>query len=214
MADLETSLARVLESRLRNLHTAFPGKVQSYDAQQQEADIIPLLNRTIPGREDDDPDAVEELPVLMHVPVLFPRVGAFGITLPLAEGDTVLVVCCERDIGRWRATGERDKPDVARLHPLSGAVAIPGLYPTAQAIEGGADGTNMVLGHLGDGPKVTITPTRVEVAGSSDAAAKASAVEDELAGIKAALDTIASAVPTTHEYVPGNVGSEKLKLGG
>lgn len=221
MAGLETTLAQIFDSRQRGMHTALPGQIQSYDPEKQEADIVPLIHRTLPGPDDDDEDTVEELPVLMHVPVLFPRAGGFGITFPVQKGDTVLVIFCERAIGRWRATAERAAPELPELHGANGAVAIPGLYPGRDALED-VDPDNMVLGAIaGSGPKVKITPEHVEVDGTSDAAALASKV-------KAVIDAFVNAVPTATdggaaiqaavkaawEGINSTVASSKLKLGG
>lgn len=206
MPEFETVIESAMAARLRSLHTAFPAKVQTYDASARTADLVPMVTPTIPGATDDDPDVDDAMPVLMNVPVLFPRAGGVLLTLPVQAGDTMLVLVCERDIGRWRATGQRDRPDVPALHGLSGAVAIPGLYPTnapAPTFE------------------VKLTSAALEVNGNGEAVALASRVEAELAAIKDALNSVAGS-PTGGSDLTGSnpyqdvgvVGSTVLKTGG
>ncbi len=204
MAGFETALERVQESRMRDVHTAFPGKVQSYDAAKRTADIVPQIVPVIPGADpEDDEDLEDPLPVLMAVPIMFPRAGGATIEFDVAAGDTVLVVICERDIKCWLATGERDQPTVHSLHSLNGAVAIPGLYPSNAA-----------------GPtfKVAMKSNRMEVGGASDAAALASKVDQMSQDIALAFSTF---IPGTggasfpDPYIHGgSSASQKLKLGG
>jgi len=42
----------------------------------------------------------------------------------------VLLVCIDRDMSGWRASGAQSDPLDARLHDWSSAVAIPGLVPS------------------------------------------------------------------------------------
>ncbi len=204
MAGTETALERVQESRLRNLHTAFPGKVQSYDPAKRTADIIPMLVPVIPGADpEDDEDLEDPLPVLMAVPILFPRAGGATIEFDVVAGDTVLVVVCERDIKRWLATGERGQPTVHSLHGLNGAVAYPGLVPS-------------------NAPAPTFTvamkSTRMEVGGASDAAALASRVDQMSQDIALAFSTFipgSGGASFPDPYVHGGTSaSQRLKLGG
>jgi hypothetical protein len=144
-----------MDSRLAMLHTAMPGVVESYDAAKQTADVKPQLMRAV-----DDGDGgvvVEELPTLPNVPVLFGRGGGFFASFPLAKGDMVLLVFCERDTGQWRSKGEATDPADRRLHPLSGAVALPGFYPDSKAL-GSAHAENMVVGKDGSSAVIHMKP--------------------------------------------------------
>lgn len=206
MPELETVLESAMAARLRSLHTAFPAKVQRYNASARTADLVPMVTPAIPGSTDDDEDVDDPMPVLMGVPVLFQRANGCILTLPVQAGDTMLVVICERDIGRWRATGERDRPDVPALHALSGAVAIPGLYPT--------NATEPTF-------EVALTPTRMEVGGNTDAAALASRVDQLESAFLNHTHATTPAGPTTPPTLnPGfpiplaGYASEKLKVGG
>jgi hypothetical protein len=139
----EELLELVLDTRQRELHTAMPGRVESYDADTQTCDVLPQLKIQRPDGEGGYTTC--DLPVLPHVPVCFQRTTNFFMSFPLQKGDFVLLVFSERAIGNWRQKGEASNPGDLRMHSLAGAVAIPGVYPTSGALEN-ADGTNMVLG--------------------------------------------------------------------
>src|SRR5690606_32325968 len=163
-------------------------------------DIEPMVIAPIPvGSDEDDGDEDAPLPVLMNVPVMFPRAGGVEITMPVQAGDTMLILFTDWDLGRWRASGEKRRPITTAKHGISGAVAVPGLYPSSAA---------------GAGFSVALTASAMEVDGNSDAAAKASTVDQNFNAVKVALDALATAIPTTHTYVPTGVASSKLKLGG
>lgn len=114
------------------LHTALPGRIERYNATEQTADIVPLIKRAL-GR-DDGTIGYEVMPTVRAVPVIWPRSGSWFLHMPLAAGDSVLLVCCERDLARWRQTGDVSPPLDVRHHHLAHAVAIPGLFPRGREI--------------------------------------------------------------------------------
>lgn len=199
----EELLELVLDHRLGNLHTAMPGRVESYDAAAQTCDVLPQLKRQVPDGEGGY--TTEALPVLSGVPVCFPRGGSFFLSFPLAKGDFVLVVFSERATGNWRQKGEASNPGDLRMHSLAGAVAIPGVYPTSGALDD-ADGTNLVLGKDGTaGAQIVITPTEVQL--GSGATKKAARGGDTLT-TSAALTTWAQAVEGfINGLVPGTIAT-------
>lgn len=147
-------IRRAWDARMLDVHTSMPGMVVSYDAATQTADVQPMLRR--PMRDQDGERVVEELPVVPGVPVLFPRTASAFVSLPIAAGDFVLLAFCEGSIDAWRGTGDVADPGDERRHNLSHAVAIPGVYPAAQAL-GDAHSTNVVIGHDG-GTQIHVQP--------------------------------------------------------
>jgi hypothetical protein len=144
-----------LDARLVDLHVAMPARVESYDASKQTADVLPQLDRAVPDGAGGY--TIEQLPVIPNVRVAHPRGGGFFASFPLQKGDFVLLVFCERDLNAWRHKGERTDPGDLRMHPLSGAVAIPcNLYPSGQELDG-ASGDNMVIGKDG-GALIQVAP--------------------------------------------------------
>jgi hypothetical protein len=159
MSELGELIQMAIDTDRMDLHTALPGRVRRYDAARQTAEIELLLKRAI--RTDDDDKVLEELPILPCVPVVFPRGGGFFVSLPLQEGDSGLVVFCERAISRWRATGEVADPGLRTCHDLNGALFVPGVFPRADALED-AHATNMRIGRDG-GPQIEVTATQLRL---------------------------------------------------
>src|SRR3954462_1232005 len=105
---LEPTLAEIFDAHrqaiLEELHICIPGRVKSYDATKQVADVISCVRGTIANAEGET--LHEELPVIPNVPVSWPSGGGYYLHLPLAAGDHVWLVFNEASIAQWRATGE------------------------------------------------------------------------------------------------------------
>lgn len=140
-------IRQAINDRLASVHVMLPGKVESYDAATQKADIQPMISRL---QKTVDGEIKEDLPVIPSVPVAFPRAGGFKITMPVKEGDRCMLVFCERSIDVYQqSSGSRPvDPDLFLMHDLSDAVALMGWYPDSGAAES-TDGSDMVLGKDG-----------------------------------------------------------------
>ena len=152
---LEQVLDVALQHARTTLRVAMPGRVEAYNAEQQSADIQPLIQDTF--LDDDGNNVVESLPIVPDVPIVFPRAGAFYLTFPIAKGDHVLLVVNDRSIDKF-ATGDGNETDPVdlRSHDISDAVAFPGFYPFTKAVAD-ADADNMQIGNEG-GATITIKP--------------------------------------------------------
>lgn len=151
------------EQLLLSLDGPMPGRVQSYDSATQTADIVPLVRKQV--AQPDGEYTMEALPVLPSVPVLFPRMGDWFVSLPIAEGTYGLVIVCAPAIGHWRVgDGDVTDPgDLRRFH-MAHAVFLPvGMTPRSEALErtgaAGEDGngkpTGMVIGSdAADGSRI------------------------------------------------------------
>jgi hypothetical protein len=100
---------------------AMPGKVESYDPATRTARIKPMLR--VPYQDGDGERQAQELDAVHAVPVCWPGEVA------LAEGDGVLLIFCDFDIGSWRDGTGRDPADPGdeTAHGPVGAVCLPGL---------------------------------------------------------------------------------------
>lgn len=144
-----------LETRLAGVHVCLPARVEAYNAATQTADCKPAVRGAY--RDIEGSDHVEDFPVLPGVPVACARAGRAFLHLPVAAGDFVTLVFCERGFQRWRARGGVSNPDDMRLHGLVGAIALPvNLYPQSDPLAGLAGG-NVSLG-FDDGAQIHIKP--------------------------------------------------------
>jgi len=127
-----TEIVRLaIESKLLDVHVSLPCRVESYDPATITVEALPMVRRAI--EDADGKIQHEELPPIPNVPVLFPSSSAFSGAWPLVPGDFVLVVFCSSAIGSWRESGDIADPVDLRRHDLSHAVAIPCVWPAAQA---------------------------------------------------------------------------------
>lgn len=174
--DLTSLLQSAMDARLQSVQVAFPARVQTYDAAKQAADVLPLTRGLI--EDADGAQRFEDLPLLQRVPVLFPRSGNFALTFPIAEGDTLLVVCTTRDFSQWRRTGSVSNPEDVRAHSIANAVAIPGFYSAPNALPATSE-DSIMLGHA-TGKQIHVQQNTVNLGSKepTDAVAKASLVDD------------------------------------
>lgn len=222
--ELSEVLSAAMNGHTDGLHFALPGKIEKYDSLLQKADVKPLLKRIIIGR--DGSQYSEELPVIPEVPVCFPRGGGFLMTFPLAKGDLVLLVVCDRSIDSFvYSTGTIDTdPQDVRAHDLSDAVAIPCFYPFTRPIK--CDVTQGAVFGSETGAQVRAKDSAIEVTSSGLPAsiggfvALATKVMTELTKIQTFLQThthtgvtvgTGSTGATTMLYTPSTVASTNLK---
>lgn len=193
-------IRRVLETDRLDVHVSLPGRVRSYDASKQTAEIELLLREVVPAAEDEDEDTVRSYPILPSVPVAYFKTGSFAIHASLAAGDAVWVMFCEADFNAWRASGEISDPGVSTRHGLSGAWCFPGAF--AQNATNPDAGSNPTIGKIG-GPTLTWAGSEIQAGGTQELAlknptdAQLGAVAADLATIQTAVNAIASgAIPT------------------
>lgn len=212
------------------LHTALPGRVESYDASAQVADVTPQLRRAL--STDSGETVHETLPTLRRVRVMQPRAhqGGWHIHCPLAPGDFVLLVVLERDPTRWITTGELSPTPDTRTHHLAHAIAIPGLYPHAQRLTNPPTNA-MVIGREGGARIELRTDGTVVIFGDaiklgSDGVAKHVALAEDVESALATMRTEFfahvhpipapvsgnSSAPTNAMSDPGGLGSSVVEL--
>ncbi len=120
---LTQAVSQAIQSRLNGLHVCLPGEVTKYDRAKSMAEVKPALSKAYLD------DTSEEMPVITNVPVVWMRTANAVIHLPLAKGDTVLLVFSERSMDGWLSDGRVGAPPDRRKFDLSDAIAIPGLFP-------------------------------------------------------------------------------------
>jgi hypothetical protein len=67
------------------------------------------------------------MPLLVDVPIVWPRAGGFALTFPVVAGDEVLVVFGSRCIDAWWQSGGVAVQAEARMHDLSDGFAVIGV---------------------------------------------------------------------------------------
>lgn len=116
-----------LDAMAADLRVAFPAIVQSVDLEKQTITAQIALQ----GRQTNETGTTfENYPLLVDVPIVWPRAGGFAITFPIAAGDECLIIFGDRCIDPWWQSGGVQKPIDNRCHDLSDGFAI--ITPTSQ----------------------------------------------------------------------------------
>lgn len=127
----DASLAGSIMSALR---VSMPGIVQSFDPDTVTAVVQPAIKGYEPDSNGGNQSTT--LPLLVDVPVVFPRGGGCTLTFPVKAGDECLVVFADRCIDFWWQNGGVQEPVDDRVHDLSDAFCIVGPQSQAQKISG------------------------------------------------------------------------------
>lgn len=139
---LQAVIQQAIKAQILELHTCLPAKVVKYDQLTQKADVKPLIKRKL--RKDQ---SLIELPVIPSVPVQHPCGGGAFIHMPIAVGDTGIVVFSERSLDAWLSgDGQIVDPKDIRHHHLSDGVFIPGVKPFSKGVAGTKDSIKISYG--------------------------------------------------------------------
>ncbi|WP_312974028.1 Gp138 family membrane-puncturing spike protein [Atlantibacter sp.] len=123
----------IAENLSTQLRVAMPGIIQSFDPDAVTCTVLPAIRGIIPTQDGTDPS---DLPMLVDVPVIFPRGGGCTMTFPVKPGDECLLVFSDRCIDFWWQNGGVQEPVDPRQHDLSDAFAIIGPQSQAKKISG------------------------------------------------------------------------------
>lgn len=126
--DTEESLRLAQENAQAQMWTALPGIVKAVDLAKQTCSVQPAIRGSVTDKEGKTSPC--DLPLLVDVPIVFPRAGGFALTFPVQEGDECLVVFASRCIDAWWQNSGVQEPAEWRMHDLSDGFAI--LAPTSQ----------------------------------------------------------------------------------
>ncbi|MEQ5195390.1 Gp138 family membrane-puncturing spike protein [Klebsiella pasteurii] len=162
------ALAEVLASERKTLNeqlrVALPGIIQSFDPDTVTAVVQPAIRYI--ERDNDGNKNTKDYPLLVDVPVIFPRGGGCTLTFPVKEGDECLVIFADRCIDFWWQSGGIQEQVDGRMHDLSDAFAIVGPQSQAKKISGIS--TSAVELRSDDGAaKLSINPSNGAISGTA-----------------------------------------------
>ncbi|EPX2823056.1 Gp138 family membrane-puncturing spike protein [Klebsiella quasipneumoniae] len=180
----DAQLAQAIMSAMR---VSIPGIIQSFDPDAVTAVVQPAIK----GAEKDESGAEVSvnLPLLVDVPVVFPRGGGCTLTFPVKAGDECLVIFADRCIDFWWQSGGIQEPVDERMHDLSDAFCIVGPQSQAKKIGGISttaaqlrtdDGCAII--ELAAGGAVTITSPQITINGPLQVNGEITSTGDQLAG--------------------------------
>ncbi|MBU9819913.1 translation initiation factor IF-2 [Rahnella sp. BCC 1045] len=130
----EQQTAQAIADSISNqIRVAMPGIIQSFDPVTVTCSVLPAIkgsDASTTGTESAD------LPLLVDVPVVFPRGGGVTLTFPVKTGDECLLIFSDRCIDFWWQSGGVQEPVDTRQHDLSDGFAIVGPQSQAKKISG------------------------------------------------------------------------------
>ncbi|HIF6263887.1 TPA: Gp138 family membrane-puncturing spike protein [Raoultella ornithinolytica] len=118
---------------------ALPGIIRSFDSETVtcDVDIAVTLRMTKAGTlYEDFQYEFARYPILVDLPVVFPRGGGVTLTFPVKEGDECLIVFSSRSIDFWWQSGGVQERADGRVLDLSDAFVIPGPQSQVKRISG------------------------------------------------------------------------------
>lgn len=148
MADIDFDnaerLRRIIQDEIAEINTAIPAIIVSYE--DGLAKVQPIGSRVAPEGERI------EYPVISSVPVIWPRFAGdtAGVKGPVRPGDKCMLQFSQRNLDAFLESGEDD----TRMHDLSDAVAIMGVY---KDVSGNAANNADMIMYFGDA-YIKLTP--------------------------------------------------------
>lgn len=139
---LKDVLDKHFDSRISNIHTAIPGRIESYNPVLKQATVKPLLRKKF-KREL----VATSMPVITNVPVIFPCTGSAIITFPIVQGDGCLLIFSERSLEVFLSNPLtlESEPQDPRKFSLADAICIPGLFSFTETGKVGEDPTALEI---------------------------------------------------------------------
>ena len=166
-----------LRQTVNNVRVAMPGIIQSFDATEQTVTVQCAIREKI---NMDGNLSWQEIPLLLDVPIIFPRAGNYILTMPIQAGDECLVVFGDSCMDAWWQSGGVQNQIDCRRHDLSDGYAIVGLYSQPRRITNYSTNTAQLRNLSGSayvelsgndvnivGGNVTISATKVTIGGST-----------------------------------------------
>lgn len=131
--EIVTVFDKYFDSRMENVHTIIPGKIESYSGHTTRKAVVKPLIKLL--RKDGDS---LEIPPIDNVPVIFPSSAGFQFLFPLKKNDGCLILFAETGIGGYldgQGKIDVDADDISRFS-LTDAICIPGLWPFSAVPKG------------------------------------------------------------------------------
>lgn len=125
--------------------TAMPAIVQSVNYSEFTITAQPAIQGITTDKDNNE--IFVDLPLLIHVPILFPQAGGWNLTFPIKPDDECLIVFACRCIDAWWQSGGVQKPMEQRMLDLSDGFAILAPYsqPKAKQVAEGFSDSSVIL---------------------------------------------------------------------
>lgn len=130
--DAVGGLRAALKGHQGTIWTATPAIIKSVDATKLTCTAQPATQARVLQTDGKLQDV--DLPLLVDVPIMYPRGGGYTFTFPIKEGDECLVVFASRCIDNWWQHGGVQPQFEIRLHDLADGFAFVGPFSQSTKI--------------------------------------------------------------------------------
>lgn len=143
LQEFTDEIEKTAKAVVNDVHTALPGKIVSYNADECTATVNPI------GKYITSDDVELDYPTITEAPVMFPccQSTGTGMAFPVKKGDSCLIIVSEVELDSWRSGGDSEG---SLQFDLTSAVVIPGLLKRGNAASKKADRDNAVVVAAGD----------------------------------------------------------------
>lgn len=132
----DVSLADLLNSHAidinQNMNCHAVGTIKSFDSATQTCSFQIGYKKTILR---NGIQSLVDYPLLLDIPVIVISGGTSGLTMPIAIGDTAILMFNDRDIDNWFSGATTGSLASNRTHALSDGIALVGLRPLNKSIQ-------------------------------------------------------------------------------
>lgn len=181
----DPDLQDVLEGAMQDLLYSFNchriGTIQSFDPSNQTA-TIQLTDKGVISNSDGSEQLITFSP-LLQCPAIILKGASGGLTFPINEGDTCLVLFNDRDIDNWFEDGLPQRPNTLRAHEMSDAIALVGIR----------NGINKLTDYNNSATVINYLDTKISLGNKveiSNAAENLKSIIDELINVVTNLKTV------------------------
>lgn len=199
-----------------DIKKVLPATVTAVHADRQTVDVQIAIN--LPLFTDLGDVVTEPAPSISDVPCGVLRGGGFFVWVPLAVGDSVLLVFSDLSCDTWRSgEGQPQDPGFMGLHTMDSAFAIPMVGYDSKFFSDPANApTKLIIGKDGSAAQIRLSDTDIELGNAvTDTVALATLVKGELQKIATAFSTFipgsgGASFPDAY-LTPSDVGSTLIK---
>lgn len=106
--------------------------------------IVAIPNSPVMG------DQIVDYPALVNVPLITYQGGGSYISMPIAIGDSCVLLFCDRDMDIWFQNGQVAPPNSDRLHNINDAIAIVGINNLQNPLPANTSGLIQIIDKTGE----------------------------------------------------------------
>ena len=148
-----------LDAREAEIHTGFPGIIESWDPDTMTASIQPSIMAQVQDQLGEWTSV--PVPLLQDCPVHFQSGGGFTSTFPIKKGDEVWVSIAERCIDAWWESGGVQDQSTLRMHDYSDGFFFPKVWSQPNKLSPPPHSSNAQLRSDDGTTLIEMTPDQV-----------------------------------------------------